>query len=77
MRTARKRQQSARQTMSKKPVTKKPVTEFQKSVYALVRTIPAGKVSTYGAVAAALSVGCARSVGQAMRSNPFACSAMP
>ena len=63
--------------MSKQSVAKKQVTKFQSKVYALVKTIPPGKVSTYGAVAAALSVGCARSVGQAMRSNPFGCSAMP
>ena len=58
--------------------TKRPrVTDFQHRVYDLVRTIPCGRVSTYGAVAKALGQGCARSVGQAMRRNPFGCNSMP
>lgn len=52
-------------------------TKFQEDVYALVRTIPQGKVTTYGAVAAALGQGCARSVGSAMRNNPYGCESMP
>ena len=50
---------------------KKPLTAFQVRCYGLVRTIPEGKVSTYGEVAAALE-SCARAVGQAMRKNPLA-----
>ena len=46
-------------------------TAYRAQIYDAVRTIPAGKVSTYGAVAAAAG-GSARSVGQAMRNNPFA-----
>jgi O6-methylguanine-DNA--protein-cysteine methyltransferase len=59
------------------------VTAYQESVYRLVSTIPAGKISTYGHVSKAIAVqaggagGCARSVGQAMRKNPFSCAAMP
>ncbi|KAA1478650.1 DNA binding methylated-DNA--cysteine S-methyltransferase [Dentipellis sp. KUC8613] len=41
-------------------------------VYDLVRRIPAGKVSTYKDVCAALGTGSARSVGGALRNNPFA-----
>jgi O-6-methylguanine DNA methyltransferase len=49
------------------------LTEFQRRVYALTRRIPAGKVSTYGAVAASLNAPKAyRAVGNALRHNPFA-----
>jgi methylated-DNA-[protein]-cysteine S-methyltransferase len=41
-------------------------------VYDLIRTIPAGKVSTYKDVCAALGEGSPRSVGGALRNNPFA-----
>ncbi|TMW62844.1 hypothetical protein Poli38472_005462 [Pythium oligandrum] len=47
------------------------MTTFEKSVYELISTIPAGKVSTYGDVAKALSSG-PRPVGQALRKNPLA-----
>ena len=42
------------------------------AVYDLIRTIPAGKVSTYKDVSAALGAGSPRSVGGALRNNPFA-----
>lgn len=42
------------------------------AVYDLIRTIPAGKVSTYKDVCAALGAGSPRSVGGALRNNPFA-----
>jgi len=38
----------------------------------LIRAIPAGKVSTYKDVCAALGEGSPRSVGGALRNNPFA-----
>ncbi len=38
----------------------------------MVRTIPAGRVSTYKDVCAALGQGSPRSVGGALRNNPFA-----
>ena len=41
------------------------LTAFQLRCYALVRTIPEGKVATYGAVAEALG-SCARAVGGCM-----------
>lgn len=53
------------------------VTAFQSSVYTLLSTsVPAGSVTTYGGLAAALGT-CARAVGGAMRSNPFSCGVMP
>ncbi|KAF2857285.1 DNA binding methylated-DNA--cysteine S-methyltransferase [Piedraia hortae CBS 480.64] len=48
-----------------------PVTEFQERVYALLRRIPEGKVTTYAALAKALGSS-PRAVGGALRNNPFA-----
>ena len=56
---------------SQKQHAKGGLTPFQTRCFALVRTIPEGKVSTYGDVAAQLG-SCARAVGQAMRKNPLA-----
>ncbi|KAI0269984.1 6-O-methylguanine DNA methyltransferase [Gloeopeniophorella convolvens] len=42
------------------------------AVYDLIREIPAGKVSTYKEVCEALGEGSPRSVGGALRNNPFA-----
>ncbi|KAI0059320.1 DNA binding methylated-DNA--cysteine S-methyltransferase [Artomyces pyxidatus] len=50
----------------------KRVTAHQWAVYDLVRTIPAGQVATYKDVCAALGSGSPRSVGGALRNNPFA-----
>lgn len=45
--------------------------EFSERVYRLVGQIPAGRVSTYGAVAEALGdSGAARAVGRALNRNP-------
>ncbi len=43
-------------------------TAFESKVHAVVRRVPAGKVTTYGAVAK-VAGGCARSVGACMRKN--------
>lgn len=44
---------------------------FTEKVYALARTIPKGKVATYGQLATlAGNPGAARAVGSAMRTNP-------
>ena len=43
-------------------------TAFESKVHAVVRNVPKGKVTTYGAVAA-VAGGCARSVGAVMRKN--------
>ncbi len=48
------------------------VTPFQMRVYGRTLEIPAGKVSTYAEVAAAIGCGSPRAVGQALRRNPFA-----
>lgn len=46
---------------------------FQRRVYEVVRTIPAGETMSYGEVAAAVgSPGAARAVGQALGRNPYA-----
>ncbi|MEM8784196.1 MAG: MGMT family protein [Planctomycetota bacterium] len=46
---------------------------FTDRCYALCRTIPRGRVTTYGEMAKALgSPGAARAVGNAMRTNPDA-----
>ncbi|KAF5830435.1 6-O-methylguanine DNA methyltransferase [Dunaliella salina] len=46
-------------------------TPFEKRVYAALKAIPKGKVTTYGALAAVLKSS-ARAVGQGMRHNPYA-----
>ena len=48
------------------------VSIFQERVYALVKQIPAGKVTTYQAVARALQCNSAQAIGQALKRNPFA-----
>lgn len=50
----------------------RPPTGFEMLVYQVVRTIPKGRVSTYGAVAKQAGRGTARSVGSALARNPFA-----
>lgn len=47
-------------------------TEFQQRVYAAVRRIPRGSVTTYKLLARAIGCGSCRAVGQALRRNPFA-----
>lgn len=45
---------------------------FNEKVYALLRKVPNGKVTTYKALAEALGTKAYRAVGQAMRCNPYA-----
>lgn len=45
-------------------------TQFQLRVYALTRTIPRGKVSTYADLAHAMNTGAVRAVGTALARNP-------
>ncbi|KIM99100.1 hypothetical protein OIDMADRAFT_166737 [Oidiodendron maius Zn] len=47
------------------------VTEFQEKVYALLRQIQRGKVTTYVSIARALNTS-PRAVGNVLRNNPFA-----
>ncbi|GLI63231.1 hypothetical protein VaNZ11_006120 [Volvox africanus] len=54
---------------SGKPI--RPPTAFEERLYQLCKCIPAGKVSTYGAMASVLK-SAPRAVGQALRRNPFA-----
>ena len=51
---------------------KREPTPFEQRVYAVVRTIPRGKVSTYGLVAKKLGCGSSQAIGQALRRNPYA-----
>lgn len=48
------------------------VTPFQGAVYEALRAVPAGRVTTYGRLAARVGCGSARAIGQALRRNPFA-----
>ncbi len=51
---------------------KRAPTTFEQRVYDIVRRVPAGSVTTYGAVARHAGCGSARAVGCALRRNPFA-----
>ena len=48
------------------------ITQFQERVYDATRRIPAGRVTTYKKLAAAIDCNSPRAVGQALRCNPFA-----
>lgn len=45
-------------------------TNFFEKVYALVKKVPRGKVTTYGEIARALGTADARRVGHALHANP-------
>jgi len=47
-------------------------TDFERRVYAALCEVPAGRVTSYGALARRMGTGSARAVGQALRRNPFA-----
>ena len=49
-----------------------PEMTFSQRVWALTRRIPAGRVTTYGRIAAALGSRSGRAVGQALHRNPYA-----
>jgi methylated-DNA-[protein]-cysteine S-methyltransferase len=46
-------------------------TEFQKKVYEVTKSIPKGKVTTYGTIAKQLQTS-SRAVGTALKKNPYA-----
>jgi methylated-DNA-[protein]-cysteine S-methyltransferase len=48
------------------------VPDFDRRVYEIARTIPPGRVLTYGEIASRLDVNNARAIGQALGRNPFA-----
>lgn len=50
----------------------KRTTAFQERVYAALRGIPPGFVTTYGSLATLLECGSSQAIGQALRNNPFA-----
>ena len=47
-------------------------TAFEMAVYAVVRTVAGGRVTTYGRVAERAGRGTARAVGSALARNPYA-----
>jgi methylated-DNA-[protein]-cysteine S-methyltransferase len=47
-------------------------TPFQRRVYAATRRVPAGRVTTYKLLGAAVGCRSSRAIGQALRQNPFA-----
>lgn len=53
------------------PAKREP-TAFESRVYAALKRIPKGKVTTYGHIAKALKVGSSRAIGGACGRNPFA-----
>lgn len=48
------------------------MSEFAERVYALLRNVPPGRVTTYKLLAEALGTPCYRAVGHALRNNPYA-----
>lgn len=50
----------------------RPPTRFERQVYAACAAVPPGRVASYGRLAEVIGTGCARSVGAALRRNPFA-----
>lgn len=55
------------------PLDLEDCTDFERSVYAATRSIPFGKVATYGQIARAIGKPkAARAVGQALGNNPIA-----
>lgn len=48
------------------------VTDFQERVYAAVKRIPQGKVTTYKLLAKEIGCKSSQAVGQALKRNPFA-----
>ena len=48
------------------------MTPLAKKTYALLKTVPRGRVTTYKALADALGTKAYRAIGQFMRTNPYA-----
>lgn len=48
------------------------ITNFQRAVYDTLCQVPAGKVTTYHALAQAIHCGSSQAVGQALKKNPYA-----
>ncbi|MBF9195468.1 methylated-DNA--[protein]-cysteine S-methyltransferase [Microvirga terrestris] len=58
--------------LSAVPLDMAEVSEFDRRVYELARSIPPGRVLTYGEVASRLGINNARAIGQSLGRNPFA-----
>lgn len=63
---------SLKSRKNKKTVNAASTVTFAEQVYALVRQVPKGKVTTYKELAHALDSGAYRAVGQVLRCNPYA-----
>lgn len=50
----------------------RPPTSFEEKVYDATRSIPLGKVTTYGALGRMIGCRSAQAIGQALQRNPFA-----
>ena len=48
------------------------MTAFQERVYAKLREVPAGHITTYKELAIAIGCGSSQAVGQALKRNPYA-----
>jgi methylated-DNA-[protein]-cysteine S-methyltransferase len=48
------------------------MTSLQQKTYELLKTVPAGRVTTYKALATALDTKSYRAIGQFMKNNPYA-----
>ena len=60
------------QTITKTMEQKIKSSSFNEKIYALLRKVPKGKVTTYKALANKLGTKAYRAVGQAMKFNPYA-----
>ncbi|MBJ6124250.1 methylated-DNA--[protein]-cysteine S-methyltransferase [Microvirga splendida] len=58
--------------LSAVPLDMEAVSEFDRRVYEVARSIPPGRVLTYGDVASRLGIDNARAIGQSLGRNPFA-----
>jgi methylated-DNA-[protein]-cysteine S-methyltransferase len=58
--------------LSTVPLDMERVPDFDRRIYEAARTIPPGRVLTYGEIASRLGINNARAIGQALGRNPFA-----
>jgi methylated-DNA-[protein]-cysteine S-methyltransferase len=58
--------------LSAVPLDMEGVSDFDRRVYEIARSIPPGRVVTYGEVASRLGINNARAIGQSLGRNPFA-----
>ncbi len=64
--------QGERIDLSATPLDQDGIDDFERRVYAVARSIPAGSTLTYGEIAARMGLpGAARAVGRALGRNPF------